>query len=381
MATTTDTDLTAADVAWDLEPLVDGEGEAGVDELLDEADHVAASVAERRGTVAQLDAAGLASVMRELASIAELVGRAGVVRESAVRGRHHRPGARGVAPARRGTGHRHQHEGPVLRARMGGVARRPGGGAPRRRAADVLPPLPRGGAPLPAPPPHRARRARDDREGGHRAQRVEPAVQRADVDDRRRSRRWTGQPRRGAVPAELARPGRASNRGRGGDRRARAGPADAGVRVQHVAGRQGRRRPLAQVPALAREHEPRQRGQRRVGASARRRGAGPVRHPAALVRAQGSGARARPARRLRPHGVGGGRGVRVRMARGARARAGRVRLVLLRAPGRGAPILRRGVDRRPRPTRQAPGRVLRVHGAVAAPVPAAELDRPPPRRA
>ena len=76
MATTTDTDLTAADVAWDLEPLVDGEGEAGVDELLDEADRVAASVAERRGTVAQLDAAGLASVMRELASIAELVGRA-----------------------------------------------------------------------------------------------------------------------------------------------------------------------------------------------------------------------------------------------------------------------------------------------------------------
>jgi oligoendopeptidase F len=76
MATTTDTDLTAADVAWDLEPLVDGKGEGGVDELLDEADRVAASVAERRGTVAQLDAAGLASAMRELASIAELVGRA-----------------------------------------------------------------------------------------------------------------------------------------------------------------------------------------------------------------------------------------------------------------------------------------------------------------
>jgi oligoendopeptidase F len=76
MATTTDTDLTAADVAWDLEPLVDGKGEAGVDQLLDEADRVASSVAERRGTVAQLDAAGLASAMRELASIAELVGRA-----------------------------------------------------------------------------------------------------------------------------------------------------------------------------------------------------------------------------------------------------------------------------------------------------------------
>jgi oligoendopeptidase F len=76
MATTTDSDLTAADVAWDLEPLVDGKGETGVDELLDEAERVAAAVAERRGTVAQLDAAGLASVMRELASIAELVGQA-----------------------------------------------------------------------------------------------------------------------------------------------------------------------------------------------------------------------------------------------------------------------------------------------------------------
>ena len=77
MATTTDADLTAADVAWDLDPLVDGRGEAGVDELLDEAERVASSVAACRGTVAQLDAAGLASVMRELASIAELVGRAG----------------------------------------------------------------------------------------------------------------------------------------------------------------------------------------------------------------------------------------------------------------------------------------------------------------
>jgi oligoendopeptidase F len=77
MATTTDADLTAADVAWDLDPLVDGRGETGVDELLDEAERVASAVAARHGTVAQLDAAGLASVMRELASIAELVGRAG----------------------------------------------------------------------------------------------------------------------------------------------------------------------------------------------------------------------------------------------------------------------------------------------------------------
>jgi oligoendopeptidase F len=76
MAATTQTDLTAGDVTWDLEPLVDRKGEAGVDELLDAADQVAASVAKRRGAVAQLDAAGLAEVMHELATIADLVGRA-----------------------------------------------------------------------------------------------------------------------------------------------------------------------------------------------------------------------------------------------------------------------------------------------------------------
>jgi oligoendopeptidase F len=77
MATTTDADLAAADVAWDLEPLVDGTGEVGVDALLDEADRGAASIAERRGTVAGLDAGELAAVMHEMATLAELVGRAG----------------------------------------------------------------------------------------------------------------------------------------------------------------------------------------------------------------------------------------------------------------------------------------------------------------
>jgi len=77
MATTTDADLTAADVAWDLEPLVEGKGEAGVDALLDEADRVSASVAERRGTIADLDAAELSALMHEVASIGDLVGRAG----------------------------------------------------------------------------------------------------------------------------------------------------------------------------------------------------------------------------------------------------------------------------------------------------------------
>ncbi len=76
MATTTDSDLSAADVEWDLEPLVDGKDEPGVDELLDEADRVAVSVAERRGAIAGLAAGALAALMHQVGDIAELVGRA-----------------------------------------------------------------------------------------------------------------------------------------------------------------------------------------------------------------------------------------------------------------------------------------------------------------
>jgi len=71
-----DPDLAAA--TWELDPLVDGRGEAGVDALLDEAGARAAAFAERHaGRVAELDGAGLAAAMAELAALTELVGRAG----------------------------------------------------------------------------------------------------------------------------------------------------------------------------------------------------------------------------------------------------------------------------------------------------------------
>jgi oligoendopeptidase F len=75
--TQTEADLTASDVAWDLEPLVDGRGAAGVDEALDAADAIATRIEARRGQVASLDAAGLAAVMHDMAELAELIGRAG----------------------------------------------------------------------------------------------------------------------------------------------------------------------------------------------------------------------------------------------------------------------------------------------------------------
>jgi oligoendopeptidase F len=75
--TLAETDLTATDVAWDIEPLVGGEGAAGVDALLDEADTRARAVGDYRGRIGDLAAGELATLMNELAAIGDLVGRAG----------------------------------------------------------------------------------------------------------------------------------------------------------------------------------------------------------------------------------------------------------------------------------------------------------------
>lgn len=65
-------------VAWDLDPLVDGDGEAGADRLLEEADRRASTFAQQHaGRVADLDGPGLAAAVAELAEISELAGRAG----------------------------------------------------------------------------------------------------------------------------------------------------------------------------------------------------------------------------------------------------------------------------------------------------------------
>jgi oligoendopeptidase F len=66
------------DVAWDLSALVDGDGRAGVDALLDEAEARASGFADSyAGQVAGLDAAGLSEAAAELAAISELVHQAG----------------------------------------------------------------------------------------------------------------------------------------------------------------------------------------------------------------------------------------------------------------------------------------------------------------
>jgi oligoendopeptidase F len=64
--------------AWDLQPLVDGEGAGGVESRLAEALQRAQTFAERyAGGLDELDSVGLREAMQQLAAIYDLVGRAG----------------------------------------------------------------------------------------------------------------------------------------------------------------------------------------------------------------------------------------------------------------------------------------------------------------
>jgi oligoendopeptidase F len=64
--------------AWDLEPLVDGEGEEGVERRLGEAlERAQKFAAGHAGRLSELDSSGLREAMSELALISELVARAG----------------------------------------------------------------------------------------------------------------------------------------------------------------------------------------------------------------------------------------------------------------------------------------------------------------
>jgi oligoendopeptidase F len=72
----TDSELQAA--AWDLEPLVEGEGPDGVEQRLSAAlERAQAFAGSYAGKLDELDSAGLREAMQELAAIYDLVGRAG----------------------------------------------------------------------------------------------------------------------------------------------------------------------------------------------------------------------------------------------------------------------------------------------------------------
>ncbi|HMC41642.1 MAG TPA: oligoendopeptidase, partial [Acidimicrobiales bacterium] len=67
-------DVAAA--TWDLGHLVGGQGDAGVDALLDEADRRAAALAVHRAKVAEFDATALVEFMTALGELREVLGKA-----------------------------------------------------------------------------------------------------------------------------------------------------------------------------------------------------------------------------------------------------------------------------------------------------------------
>ena len=71
---TSDLDLTAAEVRWDLEPLLDGHD---VDSLLEQADAIADELESHRGTVATMSVGDLATYMARSADLQTILGRAG----------------------------------------------------------------------------------------------------------------------------------------------------------------------------------------------------------------------------------------------------------------------------------------------------------------
>jgi oligoendopeptidase F len=73
----TNPDLTAADVAWDLEPLVRGFGVEGINRLLETAAESTERLERYRGRIAELDAVELAEAMHELEALEDALGRAG----------------------------------------------------------------------------------------------------------------------------------------------------------------------------------------------------------------------------------------------------------------------------------------------------------------
>ena len=108
----------------------------------------------------------------------------------------------------------------------------------------------------------------------------------------------------------------------------------------------------------------------------------PLRHPAALVHAEGAAARARPARRLRPHGVGRQR----RRASSAGTRPRRSCSTRTRRSRPSSPTPRSGSSTSRGSTRRCgrasgPGAFCAYTVPSPAPVPVAQLDVAPPRRA
>ena len=72
-----DADLTAADVVWNLDPLVEGKGQEGVNQLLEQAEALTGELEQWRGRIGELEVPELVRAMSTLAEIQDRLGRAG----------------------------------------------------------------------------------------------------------------------------------------------------------------------------------------------------------------------------------------------------------------------------------------------------------------
>ena len=219
------------------------------------------------------------------------------------------------------------------------------------------------------------------REGAHRPRRVDAPVHRAhERDPRRSSTTPTRACRSTSRSAAWSRPTArcAAPRPRRSPRRCEPGLRTRALRLQHAAAGQGRRRP----PALAtRPGSPAATSPTRPATSpcrrCSRRCARNYDLPQRWYSPQGAPARHRPARRLRPHGLG-------RRRRRRRSTGPRPRELVLDSFDEFSPVarrprpalLRRALDRRPRAPGQARRRLLRLHDAQRAPLRDAQLHRP-----
>ena len=232
------------------------------------------------------------------------------------------------------------------------------------------PPPPAHGAPLPAAPALRARGEDPRREGAHRPRRVDAAVRGAGVGDRRRASTTRREP--SSLEVALARPVRrptarcARGAGRARHRGARS-PACARARYVFntlLADKAVDDR-LRNYPHWLAEPQPRQRGVRRVGRGADRRGPRALRAPRRWYRLK---ARLLGIDRLADYDRMAAvtqEDERVAVAGGARARARLLRALLRRARRDRASAFfdEQWIDAPVRPG-QARRRVLRLHGAV-----------------
>ena len=272
------TDPELLETEWDLAPLVDGEGRAGAERKLDEARTAPTSSPPPTPARSPSSTPRTATAMRELEEINELIGAPARTRP--------RFSTDTADPARGALLQLVQERATEIETLLlffelewaRSTTSAPMSCSPSDRARP-LPPPPAQRAALP-PAPALGERGEDPRRevdlepGG-----VGPPVRRAGAR-RSASTSTTSELTLTSRSAACCRPtARCGERRRRRLGRARAGPADTRVHLQHARLRQVGRGPAAALPELAGEPQPRQRGLRRVRDGPDQGGTRSLRHP------------------------------------------------------------------------------------------------------